>query len=155
MRIRMIFAGLTLAALVACGGSEKQDTMIHSTKEMPKKSLYERLGGKEAITKVVDLFVSKVGADARVNAFFANTDLDKLKAHLVDQICDVASAGTQCTYTGRTMEEAHRGLHITQEQFDAVVEDLVAAMKELGVGDAEQQEILGVLGPMSKQMVEI
>lgn len=41
-----------------------------------------------------------------------------------------------------------RDMHVTQEHFDALVEDLVAAMKTLDVGEAEQQEILGVLGPM-------
>ncbi|MND06887.1 Bacterial-like globin [compost metagenome] len=53
------------------------------------------------------------------------------------------------------MEEVHKGMGVKQEHFDALVEDLVAAMKELGVGDAEQQEILGVLGPMSKTIVEM
>jgi len=72
---------------------------------------------------------------------------------LVDQICDAASAGKACTYTGKSMQEAPTGMHITQDQFDALVEGLVKALDTAGVGAQEQQELLGVLGPMSAQIV--
>ena len=68
-------------------------------------SLYERLGGKDAITAVVETFVTNVGADKRINGFFASTDLAKLKLHLVNQICE--ASGGPCKYTGRTMKRTH------------------------------------------------
>jgi hemoglobin len=162
MRIHSIVAALAATTLLACGGGKKQDTMGgggggSDTTDMAAKPLIDRLGGKAGITKVVDVFVGKVAADNRINAFFANPtggNLDHLKAMLVDQICDAASGGTVCKYTGKSMEETHKGMQIKKAQFDALVEDLVAAMKEVGVGDAEQQEILGVLGPMEPQIVE-
>lgn len=162
MRTRLILAAFAASALIACGGGGKKDDTAGGggggggdmSGDM-KKPLIDRLGGKEGITKVVDLFVEKVSADARINMFFATMkDATHLKAMLVDQICDAASGGTVCKYTGKSMEETHKGMQIKQEHFDALVEDLVAAMKELGVGDTEQQEILGVLGPMSSQIVE-
>jgi hemoglobin len=154
-------AAFAAVALLACGGSGKKtdDTMGGGggTMETGTKPLIDRLGGKAGITKVVDVFVAKVGVDDRINGFFANPtggNLDHLKAMLVDQICDVASGGTVCKYTGKSMEETHKGMNIKQEHFDALVEDLVAAMKEVGVGDAEQQEILGALGPLQPKIVE-
>jgi hemoglobin len=158
MRIRLILAAFAATALIACGGGGKKDDTAGGGGgggDMAKKPLIDRLGGKEGIQKVVHLFVEKVGADARINMFFANTkDFAHLEAMLVDQICEAASGGTVCTYTGKSMVEVHKGMGVKQEHFDALVEDLVAAMKELGVGDAEQQEILSVLGPMSKDIVE-
>lgn len=162
MRIHLAFAALAATTLLACGGSGKKDDTMGGggggqTTDMAGKPLIDRLGGKDGITKVVDVFVDKVGADNRINGFFSNPtggNLDHLKAMLVDQICDAASGGTVCKYTGKSMEETHKGMQIKKEQFDALVEDLVAAMKEVGVGDTEQQEILGVLGPMEPQIVE-
>ena len=57
-----------------------------------KKSLYDRLGGKKAITAVVDEFAARCLADERINKKFAKSDPARLKAMLVDQICS-ASGG--------------------------------------------------------------
>jgi hemoglobin len=116
------------------------------------KSLYERLGGKGAITAVVDTFVGKVGADTRINGYFASTDLVKLKTHLINQICE--ASGGPCQYTGRTMKQTHAGMGVTDAAFGALVEDLVAALDHHKVGKAEKDELLGVLGPMKKDIVE-
>ena len=116
------------------------------------KSLYERLGGKEAITAVVDTFVGTVGADKRINGFFASTDLTKLKMHLVNQICE--ASGGSCKYTGRTMKQTHAGMGVTEAAFGALVEDLVSALDHHKVGKTEKDELLAVLGPMKADIVE-
>ena len=116
------------------------------------KPLYERLGGKEAITAVVDTFVGKVGADKRINGYFTTTDLTKLKMHLVSQICE--ASGGSCTYAGRTMKQTHAGMGVTNAAFDALVEDLVAALDHHKVGKTEKDELLAVLGPMRSDIVE-
>ncbi len=116
------------------------------------RSLYERLGGKEAITAVVDTFVAKVGGDKRINGYFANTDLTKLKMHLVNQICE--ASGGPCKYTGRTMKQTHAGMGVTDAAFGALVEDLVAALDHHKVGKVEKDELLAVLGPMKGDIVE-
>jgi hemoglobin len=116
------------------------------------KPLYERLGGKEAITAVVDTFVGKVGADKRINGYFTSTDLTKLKMHLVNQICE--ASGGPCKYTGRTMKQTHAGMGVTNAAFEALVEDLVAALDHHKVGKTEKDELLAVLGPMRSDIVE-
>jgi hemoglobin len=121
-------------------------------KSMQSASLYDRLGGKPAITAVVDQFVTNVAGDKRINAFFANADIPHLKMELVDQICQ--ASGGPCTYTGRDMKTAHQGMGIKDADFNALVEDLVAALDKFKVPEKEKGELLGVLGPLKKDIVE-
>ena len=116
-------------------------------------SLYERLGGLDAITGVVDAFVARCAGDGRINAKFARSDVPRLKKMLVDQVCE--AAGGPCTYTGRTMKETHDGMRVTAGEFDALVEDLIATLDEFGVPKAEQDELLGLLAPMRDEIVEV
>ena len=117
------------------------------------RSLYERLGGKTAITAVVDDFVARCAADARINGKFARTDIARLKESLVDQVCE--AAGGPCTYSGRDMRTTHDGMAVTAGEFDALVEDLVATLDGFSVPEAEKGELLGVLGPMRADIVEV
>jgi hemoglobin len=116
------------------------------------KSLYDRLGGKDALVAVVETFVGKVGADKRINGYFASTDLTKLKMNLVNQICE--ATGGPCRYTGRSMKVTHAGMGVTDAAFGALVEDLVAALDQHKVGKAEKDELLAILGPMKGDIVE-
>jgi hemoglobin len=116
-------------------------------------TLYERLGGKDAITAVVDDFVARCAADTRINGKFARTDVARLKHMLVDQVC--MASGGPCVYEGRDMRETHDGMAVTGGEFDALVEDLVATLNQFGVGKAEQDELLGVLGPLRAEIVEV
>jgi hemoglobin len=118
-----------------------------------QSSLFDRLGGIDAITAVVDDFAARTASDSRINGKFAKTDLGRLKAMLVDQVCE--ASGGPCVYTGRDMKEAHRGMGVTAGEFDALVEDLVATLNQFSVPGAEQQELLGLLGPMKPDIVEI
>jgi hemoglobin len=120
-------------------------------------SLYDRLGGKTAISAVVDEFVGHVAADTRINGFFAKTAADPerlktFKMNLVNQICE--ASGGPCKYTGKDMKTAHMGMGIGGGDFDALVQDLVWALDKLKVGKAEKNELLGALGPMKADIVE-
>lgn len=117
------------------------------------KSLYDRLGGKAAISTVVDQFVANVTADTRINGRFATTDIVKLKGHLVDQIC--MATGGPCSYTGRDMKTTHAGMKISNADFGALVEDLVKALDTLKVPAGEKGELLGLLAPMKRDIVEV
>ena len=116
-------------------------------------SLYERLGGLEAIDSVVESFVARCAADDRINGKFARTDIPRLKKMLVDQVCE--ASGGPCTYIGRNMRDTHDGMGVTAGEFDALVEDLVATLDEFDVPTAEQEELLGLLGPMREDIVEL
>jgi hemoglobin len=115
-------------------------------------SLFERLGGKPAITAVVDEFVARVAADKRINLRFINTDIPQLKVFLVQFIC--VATGGPCQYEGRDMHGAHAGMQLVEEEFNALVQDLVGALGVFKVGEREQNEILGALGPLKPEMVD-
>jgi hemoglobin len=117
------------------------------------KSLYGRLGGKTAISAVVDQFVANVAGDSRINGRFATTDIPKLKGNLVDQVC--MATGGPCTYHGRDMRTTHAGMKISNGDFGALVEDLVKALDTFKVPEKEKSELLGLLGPMKKDIVEV
>jgi hemoglobin len=116
-------------------------------------SLYERLGGQAAIESVIDDFVARCAGDDRINKKFVRSDVPRLKRMLVDQVCE--ATGGPCTYTGRDMKETHGGMGVTAGGFDALVEDLVATLNEFDVPQREQDELLGVLGPLRGDIVEI
>ena len=120
-------------------------------------SLYKSLGGKKAITAVVDDFVGRVAADSRINGFFkaAASDPKRLaafKMKLVDQICE--ASGGPCKYKGKDMKSAHQGMGISGADFSALVEDLVASLDKFKVKEADKNVLLGVLGPMKSDIVE-
>ena len=115
-------------------------------------SLYERLGGLDAITAVVDSFSARCAGDDRISGKFARTDIPRLRKMLVDQVCE--ATGGPCAYTGRDMREAHAAMGVTAGEFDALVDDLVATLDEFDVPKAEQDELLGLLGPMRGDIVE-
>jgi hemoglobin len=121
------------------------------------EALYKSLGGKKAITAVVDDCVGRVAADNRINSFFKATAADPkrlttFKKNLVDQICQ--AAGGPCKYKGKDMKTAHAGMGIGSADFDALVEDLVASLDKFQVKEGDKQALLGVLGPMKKDIVE-
>jgi hemoglobin len=120
------------------------------------RSLYERMGGETVIIKVVDDFVANVVADPDIKdkhkKHFMEGDVAGLKKKLVDQVGQ-ATGGPQ-KYTGKNMRDAHQGLAITDKDFDALVADLTKALDNNKVGKAEQQELLGMLAPMRKDIVE-
>lgn len=146
-RRRCIGTLVAVAALVAgCGGGMPGEKMA-----MEKKSLYARLGGKPAITAVVDDFIGNVAGDTRINKRFATTDIPRLKTMLVDQICQ--ASGGPCTYTGASMRDAHKGMKITDAEYNALVEDLVKSLDRFKVGAQEKGDLLGALGGMKPDIV--
>jgi hemoglobin len=121
------------------------------------KSLFTRLGGKKGITAVVDDFVNNCASDTRINSFFAATAADpkrlaSFKGKLVDQICQ--AAGGPCKYNGKNMKDAHAGMGVKEEHFNALVEDLVKSLDKFKVPADDKKTLLSVLGPMKSDIVE-
>ena len=145
-QVHVLMAVAVVVALVAAPLFAAAQGM---TKE---KSLYERLGKKKAITAVVKDFLGFVGADTRINKFFAKTDLKKLEKNLIDQICE--ATGGPCKYKGKSMKEAHRGMGVSSADFGALVEDLIKSLDKHKVPEKEKGELLGALGGMKGDIVE-
>ncbi len=100
---------------------------------------------------MVGEFVGRVGADARINARFANVDLNHLKAMLVDQICE--ASGGPCKYTGKDMKTSHTGMKITDGEFTALVEDLKGALADVKAPADAETDLVNALAPMKPDVV--
>jgi hemoglobin len=153
--IRFILPASLIAVLIFQSCSD--DTTTNNP--MTPASLYTRLGGSNAIDTVVAVFINNVAADAQINFFFQPVLADTtgvryrlLRQNLDQQICMVT--GGPCLYLGKDMRKAHSGMGITAAQFNALVNDLVAAMTTLGVGTTEQNELLAILGPLCGDIVD-
>ena len=150
MHMRKHLMIVAIAAAVAAG------SLSAAYAQGMTKSLYSRLGGKNAITAVVDEFVKNCAGDNRINKFFADTAKDpdrlaKFKGNLVSQIC--MTSGGPCKYRGKDMKTAHKGMGISDADFGALVEDLVKALDKFHVGATEKNELLGALGGMKGDIV--
>lgn len=120
-------------------------------------TLYERLGGKPAITAVAGALVDRILQDSRVNGWFVHAaaspeNAAEYKAKLTEFVCQ--ATGGPCQYAGKDMVTAHRGRKVTGPAFDAVVEDLTGVLDTLGVKPAEKNELLGLLGPLKSSIVQ-
>jgi hemoglobin len=121
----------------------------------PPPSLYQRLGGKDGVAAVIESFVGNVSADKRINKLFAKTTgpkLDHFKQMLAEQICSVTDGG--CTYSGKNMKDAHKGMGISEAQFMALVEDLALALEEKQVSKDDEAELLNKLATLKDDVVE-
>lgn len=139
----MNFARLALAvsfsAVILAGAARAEDT------------LWRDLGGVDAIHKIASDTADNFLADPRIKATFDNTNMDRFRILLGDQFCVVA--GGPCTYSGRNMKDTHKGLHLGNGDFNAVVEDLQKAMDKNGVPFATQNRFLARLAPMQHDIV--
>ena len=120
-----------------------------------KKSLYARLGGYDAIAAVVDEFITRLATDKRFERFFTGFSDDskkRLRQHILDQFC--VAAGGPCVYMGREMRTSHKGLGITEADWDAAAKHLVAALDKYKVPDAEKNELLAFVVSQKKDIVE-
>jgi hemoglobin len=148
---------VAILAIAFATASCKKDEVVAT------KSLYERLGGVNAISAVVDQFIGNVAANPKMVRTFAplladvtknganSVKLQSLRTNLIDQIGQ-ASGGPQ-TYKGKDMVSAHRGMKITDDEFNSLVNDLVLALNKFNVPATEQNELLGVLGGLKGQIV--
>jgi hemoglobin len=126
-----------------------------STKQ---RSLYERLGGRPGINRVVDAFIDALHSNETLNrqnpklaAAHSRVDLPDLKQKVADLICKMASG--PCRYTGRSMKESHANLDITEADWAVASQDLVAVLNRLNIGRAEQEDLYALLGSTKPDIV--
>lgn len=119
------------------------------------KSLYDRLGGYDAITAVTNDFLDRMQADGQVGRFWENRGddgVEREKQLLIDFLC--ASAGGPLYYTGRDMLTSHKGMNISGSDFDILIAHLTATLDKFGVPDAEKGDVLGFIESTRGEIVE-
>ncbi len=141
------FAGLFVSILFLI--------LFNTTVNAQEKTLYQRLGGYDAIAAVVDDFVTQLVTDPSMGVFFKGHSEDSVKRirmHVIDFIC--YAAGGPCNYTGRDMKTAHKGLGITEAQWDKSVEYLKNTLNKFKVGQKEQNDLLAAVSSVKNDIVE-
>lgn len=141
--LKSVLAVVSLSALLLAGCAQSP------TK--PQASLYDRLGGKEAITAVVDALSANVAADARVNQRFANANIKRFKAQMVELLCEASSG--PCKYKGMDMKTVHAGMKISEAEFMAVAENAAKTLDSFKVPAAEKAEVMNLLASMMGDIV--
>ena len=125
--------------------------LLCATPALAEDTLFADMGGKPGIDRLVDEVEKIYLDDPRIRDVFAESNLERLNTKLKEDFCVVA--GGPCTYTGHAMEEAHRGLHLKNSDFNALVEDLQLAMDKMHLTFAVQNRFLARLAPMQHQVV--
>ena len=114
-------------------------------------TLYERLGGREAVEAVVDEFYDRVLADEDLQPYFGEIDTDELREHQKDFIS--YATGGYDDYEGPSMYEAHAHLNVTDEAFDRVAEHLDASLRACGVSDSNREELMAEVASLRDEVV--
>jgi hemoglobin len=115
-------------------------------------SLYQRLGGQVGVAAIADALIDRVSADPKLGRSFKDSNLARIKTLLAEQICDLA--GGPCRYSGDSMKEVHAGQHISEAEFYGMVADLRDVLNRRHVGQGATNELLRLLAPMKRDVVE-
>ena len=115
-------------------------------------TLYDRLGGESGVAAIADSLIDRVVADPRLGRSFKDTNVARIKTLLAEQICDLS--GGPCRYSGDSMKDTHAGHHISEAEFYGMVADLRVILKERRVSQGATNELLRLLAPMKRDVVE-
>jgi hemoglobin len=115
-------------------------------------SLYSRLGGTPNVTAIFSDVIDRASHDPQLKVTFAGVNLGRVKGHIVEFICSLTGGG--CLYSGDSMHDAHGGLGVTEAQFFELVTILRDSMRRHGVQLRERNELLQILAPMKRDIVE-
>ncbi len=122
--------------------------------EVQPKSLYERLGGYDAVSAVIDDFFKRMIPDKQLGRFFLGLSTDsktKVQQHTVDFVCK--ATGGPCAYTGRDMKTVHTGLNITESDWDLSAKYLTQTLDKFQVPDQEKTEVLNLVTSLKPAIV--
>ncbi|NKQ53602.1 group 1 truncated hemoglobin [Amycolatopsis sp. K13G38] len=114
-------------------------------------SIYDQIGGQEALIAVVDDFYVRVLKDADLAPFFAGANMNRLKGRQVEFFA--GALGGPEHYVGQNMKEAHRGRGISQADFDRVAVLLAESLTDAGVPPHLVDQILAAVAPLAADIV--
>lgn len=115
------------------------------------QGMLDAFHGKDGIARVVDGMVDRNIADPRISDIFKGQDLVRLRRTLKEQFCYILNGG--CDYSGREMKSSHKDLGLQTADFNALVENLQAAMRDENVPYFAQNRMLAKLAPMKRDTV--
>ncbi len=147
MKIKVRLATLIFAVVLIGPGP--------SVLTQEKQSLYQRLGGYDAIAAIAHDYFGRIRSDPQFSRFTGGRSQDSLKRArqlLVEQLC--ALTGGPCVYIGRDMKTAHGGLGITERDWDSSMKHLAESIDKQKVRQKEKEELLMIVAAYEKDIVE-
>ena len=137
---------ITTLILLACS-SEAPESSVAA-----EATLYERIGGKQKVKAIVEDIWNNHSKNPIVKDRFAASDPEYVKGR-VFEIFAAATGASNVKYTGKDMKAAHMGMNINEMEFNAVVDDVLAACEKHKVGQQERNEVLAILWSVRKDIV--
>ncbi len=152
--VRSITAVLIGALCVGACASMPRSNAPSAAAPAAARTLYQRLGGIEALAAVTDDFLGAVTADPKLKPFFKGLeekDMQRIRQHVVDQLC--AATGGPCFYPGKDMKTAHEQFEISADIYDSFVAHLARTLDKFKVPDRERNELATIYNSMRGQIV--
>ena len=140
-----LFAPCVLASTLLAGFN------VAAQAQTSNDAVYQGLGAKPGISKIVADFLPLILADQRINDAFKDTDMERLGAMLTEQFCELS--GGPCKYSGKGMKEVHQDMKVSNTQFFALAEDLQIAMEKNNIPSSVQNKLVAKLAPMQRSIV--
>lgn len=125
--------------------------MISACASHQQSSLYQQIGGQQTVEQLSDAFIAEIQYDKQTLSFFLDSDIDRFRSKFIEHIC--ATIDGPCEYTGDNMTQVHKGMNITEADFNRVVELLINAMTKVDIPHRLQNQILARLAPMRGEMI--
>jgi len=130
--------------------------LLVTTKGYSQESLYKRLGGYDAIAAVTDDFIGRLATNKDLSRFFVGLSDDskvKVRQHIIDFLCN--KTGGPCAYVGRTMKDTHKGLKITENDWNTSAGLLAETLKKFNVPKKETDEVFAFVSSLKNDIVEV
>ena len=149
MNTPRLLRSLALGLSIALGASASHAQTAPATDD----ALFQAFGGQRGLVVLMDDFMVRLLADARMNPFFKDTDQKHIKEQLVVQFCQVS--GGPCKLDKPDMKKPHSGVDIAMADFNALVEVLQQSMDAQGIPFGVQNRLLAKLAPMHRDIVNV
>jgi hemoglobin len=133
---------LTLTVLLsACSGTQHQE------------NLYTALGGEAGVAQIADNFIMEIANDERVIAYFEDSNVERFRQFFIEHLCMLSDG--PCEYTGDSLIDTHVGMNVTEAAFNAIVEDLMAAMNKADIAISSQNRLLARMAALREQIIQL
>lgn len=127
--------------LITCSGIRSQE------------NLYQALGGEVALERIADNFILEIANDDRVIEYFEDASVERFRQFFIEHLCMLTDG--PCEYTGDTLVDTHVGMNVTEAAFNAIVEDIMAAMNKADISIGTQNRVLARMAELREQIIHM
>lgn len=116
-------------------------------------TFYQQLDGKAGLQRLVDSFINQIGNDEQIIHYFEHANISHFREGFINHLCVLTDG--PCEYTRDSMVDIHTGMHITEADFNHVVDLLINAMNEQNINHTVQNKILAKMAPLRAEIIKI